>query len=137
MGAKFTLDLSTKIKNAWEGEVETETGLIRARVKNERNLAFPHWDSLLFALFLFPLGRLRFRLLRLVQRQNDTASTTFSKRWRTRAKSLISAPLMGNRPGIIADVAALAWKGKPVTTIEMLPVTDLRRIRSPSAGEGL
>lgn len=30
MGAKFTLDLSTKIKNAWEAEVETETGLIHA-----------------------------------------------------------------------------------------------------------
>jgi putative spermidine/putrescine transport system substrate-binding protein len=31
MGAKFTLDLSTQIKNAWEAEVETETGLIRAK----------------------------------------------------------------------------------------------------------
>jgi putative spermidine/putrescine transport system substrate-binding protein len=30
MGAKFTLDLSTQIKNAWEAEVETEKGLIRA-----------------------------------------------------------------------------------------------------------
>lgn len=30
MGAKFTLDLSTKIKNAWEDEVETEPSLIRA-----------------------------------------------------------------------------------------------------------
>jgi putative spermidine/putrescine transport system substrate-binding protein len=30
MGAKFTLDLSTKIKNAWEAQVETERGLIHA-----------------------------------------------------------------------------------------------------------
>jgi putative spermidine/putrescine transport system substrate-binding protein len=30
MGAKFTLDLSKKIKTAWENEVETETSLIRA-----------------------------------------------------------------------------------------------------------
>lgn len=30
LGAKFTLDLSTKIKNAWEAEVETETSLLHA-----------------------------------------------------------------------------------------------------------